>query len=262
MSDINGAQKEVLKSKTKDVAQPIAGPIVAQDFAQLEVTGGPSTGLGAFLAIKLGDENITSNTTAGFTAAQETTAAVAAFQAAINLAFGAGKITVSATGATTILVQTNDGTALNLTDSGSSDATTDISVTAGTHIQNAMLHEVTAAGTGFPNIGSDGFTLKWTSKDDSSSPTCVIRAAVKNLTGAPVTARWQVWWFIPFLGWDIDQEVGTRSVVCPAGDVQLDTIACGAPGATQIAVVLFDGDGAGGPLPADTAFSAWGTVAG
>ena len=264
MSDINGALKRVLQTKTQNVAKPIAGPTVAQDFAEIEVTGGPSTGDLTGLAIKIGDKNFFSPTTAGFTAAQETTAAVAAWQAGVDAAstgptsggFGPGKVTVAATGPTTIRITTDDGTPLNFTDEGSFDATTGLDVTGGTHIQNAILHEETVLGAGFPNLGSDGFDIPYTSKDDSSAATCVIRAEVKNLSVAEEEAQWQVWWFIPYLGWDQDQEVGTRTIVCAAGDTQDDVIAVSAPGATKIAIVLASN------MAADTFFSAWGTVAG
>jgi hypothetical protein len=267
MSDINGALKRVLQTRTKNVARPIAGPIVEQDFAEIEVTGGPSTGDLTGLVIKIGDKNFSSPTTAGFTAAQETTAAVAAWQAGVDAAstgpfgpgaggFGPGKVTVVATGPTTIRISTDDGTPLNLTDEGSLDATTGLDVTDGTHIQNAMLYDETVLGAGFPNLGSDGFDILYTSKDDSSAATCVIRAEVKNLSVAEEEAQWQVWWFIPYLGWDQDQEVGTRTIVCAAGDTQDDVIAVSAPGATKIAIVLASN------MAADTFFSAWGTVAG
>lgn len=276
--DTSAANNRVLSAKVENVGKPIkrVNPLFPtapqpQDFALFEVTGGPSTGAGGAIAIKIGNKNFFSNTTAGFTPDDEAAAAAVAWQAAIDAAstgpttggFGPGIISVTNPNAPSpfIRVETNNGMPLNLTDEGSFDATTGLDNIGGPHSDNAMFHEETGAGTGFPNLYSDGFALDPVAKDSSGSTPVVIRAELKNLSGGPVTAEWQVWWWFDYLGWELDQEVGTRSITEPSGtELQQDTIAVSAPGATRIAVVLV-GQAGGGNLPANSSFSVWGLQA-
>jgi len=278
--DTSAANNRVLSSKVGNVSSPIkkANPTLPsqeqpQNFALLEVVGGPSTGSGTGLVIKIGNKNFLSPTTVAFTADQEAAAAAVAWQAAIDAAstgptsggYGPGVITVTNPSAPSpfIRIETANGMPLNLTDEHSFDATTGLDSVSGTHIDNAMLHEATTAGAGYPNLWSDGFALDPIAKDDSASTPVVIRAELKNLSGGPARAFWQVWWWFDYLGWEVDQEVGTRSIVQISGnELQPDTISVSAPGASRIAVVFVDGDdNAGGAFPVDASFSAWGITA-
>lgn len=263
MSDINGALKEVLKSKRTNVTKPIAGPIVPQNFVILEVTGGPSTGDLTGLVIKIGNANFSSPTTAGFTNDQEAAAAAVAWQAGINATFGAGIIAVTNPSAPSNIVdiRTTNGMPLNLTDEHSFDATTGSDIIEGTHLQNAVMHEVATAGTGFPNIWSDGFILDPVSKDSDCATPVTIRAELKNLSGGLVRARWCVFWWFDYLGWELDQEVGFRTISETSGsEIVNDTVTVSAVGASRIAVVFVDDDGSSGStpnLPTNATFSAW-----
>lgn len=276
--DVSGANKRVLSSRVDNVGRPVKRldpnqPLAEQpqDFALLEVTGGLSTGSVNGLAVKIGNKNFFSPTTVGFDTNDEAAAAAIAWQAAIDAAstgpitggFGPGLFVVTNPGAPSPLVriETVSGMPLNLTQEGSFDATTGLDLISGTHIDNAMVYEQIVALTGFPNIYSDGFALDPVAKDSSGSTPVVIRAELKNLTGGAVTAEWQIWWWFDWLGWELDQEVGTRSITEATGaELAEDTIAVSAPGATRIAVVLL-GTAVGANLPAGSSFSAWGLQA-
>lgn len=223
----------------------------------------PATGGGAFY-IRVDNEDLIYNTIAAEQPDVAAGNAAAAWQIQLDAAYSAGDYLVSNDPATPFITITRlNGNPLWVEDHTSTDATQKIVETSGVHFECAMLHEAQTQGTGRPNRFDDGFAFAADIPTSDRQTVLTIHNMLTNVSGAPLSARWRLWWWFDLIGWAEDQEVGIRTVTQTAGfGVESDTIQVSATGATKVAVELVEGDAGAGPinLPGDSWFSTIGLV--
>lgn len=250
-------------NKTKPVAGPESTFRNSVTFAVL----GTATG-GGFVGIRAESEDLTITPGLGDDADTVAQDLATAIQAGLDAAYGAGQYTATDTPSTNpgvepafVTLTKLNGTELWLEDHASTDPTIDFGETNGTHFINAMLHEATAVGEGLPVRYESGFDIEADIPTSSRETVATIHVMLTNVSGAPATARWRLWWWFDYIGWVEDQEVGIRTVSGGPGlGITADTIAVSVAGAKKVAVELVD-NGAGGAMPADTWVSAIGLIA-
>jgi hypothetical protein len=182
-------------------------------------------------------------------AAETATAAATAWAAALGTALGTS-YTVTNPSAGLIRVE-GPFSEIVVDWEASSDGTQSINVAA-KYLSEKILDGATTAGTGAPTAFSSGFAVRVKTETDDRMANVAIRTDLWNISGGAKTARWRIHWYIPYVGWVVDQEVGTRTVTDSAGTgtppVTSDAIIVAAPASvSRIAIELVD-DGAGGNL--------------
>ena len=250
-------------NKTKPVAGPESTFRNSVTFAVL----GTATG-GGFVGIRAESEDLTITPGLGDDADTVAQDLATTIQVGLDAAYGAGQYTATDTPSTNpgvepafVTLTKLNGTELWLEDHASTDPTIDFGETNGAHFINAMLHEATAVGEGLPVRYESGFDIEADIPTSSRETVATIHVMLTNVSGAPATARWRLWWWFDYIGWVEDQEVGIRTVSGGPGlGITADTIAVSVAGAKKVAVELVD-NGAGGALAADTWLSAIGLIA-
>jgi hypothetical protein len=267
MADTSGALNRALNSKTQNVATPVLGakdPVtfqkLNQNFILMEVGGAGPSAAGNFY-FEVGFYISAVAITPGQTPAQVAAQYATDLQTDLDAQFGVGVLEVTNPSGNEVRVQTADGSPLAVQDTANDPAmAVTLDAVRGWHIDCALLHEVTAVGAGAPQLYTSGQPIEAEAKDADGSVNIAVQFEIKNVSGGAATARWRLWWWVDYLGWFQDQELGIRSVTeTSGGNIAYDTVVASGAGATRVAIELVD-NGAGGALPAGATASARATI--
>lgn len=266
--DTTQAQNRVLTSKTSNVAKPVKGYIdpttglpLAQNYVEFTIGTDPDVSGGGDFFLNMATKQFTSTIAGGLDISDVAAAIVGDWQTGIDAQFGAGNFEVTNPNAPSavIRVQSTDETPLDIQNIGTSDANLTISPSAGSFGDTAILYGSQTQGDGAPTIYTSGFATIAKAKDADGAVNVMVDVKLPNFSGGDVTARWRLWWWVDYVGWVVDQEVGVRSLTAVNNSIGDDAIVVSGLGATRIAVELVD-DGAAGALPAGASVTARATV--
>lgn len=144
----------------------------------------------------------------------------------------------------------------------SKDATQTITVTGGAASQTILSSSTAAAGkpagpsAGY-NIGAD-----YATRDASGAATLILRAVLRNVSGAAATAAWRLWVYHPNLGWMVDPAVSVQNVSDAGSSTGYftDAVVPVSVYGTRVAVELMGKTSAGTNLDAGETLLVWGEV--
>ncbi len=266
--DTTQAQNRVLTSKTSNVAKPVKGYIdpttglpLDQNYVEFTIGTDPDVSGGGDFLLTMGTKDFAATIVGGLDVNDAAASIVGDWQTGIDAEFGAGSFEVTNPNAPSavIRIESTDETPVTIQVVGTTDSDLTISPSAGAFSDTAILYEAQTQGDGAPTIYTSGYATVAEAKDADGAVNVMVDVKLPNFSGGDVTARWRLWWWVDYVGWVVDQEVGVRSLTAVNNSIGDDALVVSGLGATRIAVELVD-DGAAGDLPAGASVTARATV--
>lgn len=217
------------------------------------VIAGPATGDGPVSA--QWDRVLTSSYMPG--AGEVASDIASSLAGAINTGHNPTYIAGPGLAANEVVVSRADGRELIPLMAFSADSTATMTL-AGKHVNERVIVDATAIGTGTPTGIQSGYGVTPSLPVDDRTNTVTVNFQLSNFSGGAKVCRWRMWWYTPGIGWAVDQEVGTRTISDPAATTPSfsnDIISVTSIGASRVACELVD-NGAAGALTASQA-DAW-----